>query len=113
TERLIEWCKANDTHRVALFSDSTKDAKAAGRGKRTAQKPKLFYYQMIARAVFAEDEDPAIKLAFQETPEVFWKPVASRFATLKHKYKNFNDHLGKTGVGRMMVDDLMDDTDTK
>ncbi|KAH7921326.1 hypothetical protein BV22DRAFT_1019554, partial [Leucogyrophana mollusca] len=113
TARLIEWCKANEAHRIALFSDSTKDAKDAGRDKRTPQKTKVYYYQLIAQAVFAEDEDSNIKLAYKNKPEAFSKPIATRLATLKRKYKKFNANLKKTGVGRMTVDDLMNDPETK
>ncbi|KAH7902914.1 hypothetical protein BJ138DRAFT_986139, partial [Hygrophoropsis aurantiaca] len=113
TERLIAWCQANEAHRIALFSDSTKDAKVAGRDKRTSSKPKSYYYQLIAHAVFSEDEDAAIQLAFKEKPELFVKPVASRFQTLKKKYKKFNSNLKRTGIGRMTVDELMTDNTTK
>lgn len=79
TSRLIAWCRDNEDSRIKLFSDSVKDAKDQGRKKKQSGIPKETYYLQLADSIFANDEDPEMRLLFQQNPKAFIKPVQTRF----------------------------------
>ncbi|KAG2355347.1 hypothetical protein BDR07DRAFT_1491371 [Suillus spraguei] len=89
---------------------SVKDAKDQGRKKKQSGVPKETYYLQLAGSVFANDEDPEMRLLFKQNPKAFIKPVQ----ILKHKYNEVNATLKQSGTGTgMMFDDLQKDPETK
>lgn len=81
TSQLIAWCKANNDAHIKLFSDSVKDAKDQGRKKKQSGTLKETYYLQLVSSIFSNDEDPETRLLFSQNPNVFIKPVQTRFGT--------------------------------
>ncbi|KAG1801293.1 uncharacterized protein BJ212DRAFT_1223302, partial [Suillus subaureus] len=95
-----------------LFSDSVKDAKEQGRKKKQGGTPRETYYLQLAHAVFENDEDPETRLLFEQNPQVFIKPVQTRFGILKKKYNEVNKSLKQSGTG-ITFEDLQKDPEMK
>ncbi|KAG0695196.1 hypothetical protein DFH29DRAFT_814433, partial [Suillus ampliporus] len=99
-------------YKIKLFSDSVKDAKEKGRKKKQSGTPKETYYLQLIHAVFKNNEDPETRLLFEQSPQVFIKPVQTQFRILRKKYNNVNKSLKQSGAG-MTFDDLQKDSEMK
>ncbi|KAG1764279.1 hypothetical protein EV702DRAFT_938832, partial [Suillus placidus] len=104
TSRLIAWCRDNEDAHIKLFSDSVKDAKDQDRKKKQSGTPKETYYLQLAGSIFANNEDPEMRLLFQQNPKVCFR--------LKKKYNEVNVALKQMDAG-MTFDDLQKDPERK
>jgi hypothetical protein len=71
TTKLIEWCKENESARIRLFSDSTQDAKEAGRKKEVSGVSKKDYFQQLAKQIFANNSNQELQTYSQSHPHLF------------------------------------------
>lgn len=73
---LLHYLEDNPDFRIKLFSDSTKDAKAERRPKRTAKDGKAQQYAVLAQHVFAND--PVEGEGYAKDPARYATSVGSR-----------------------------------
>ncbi|KAF8141788.1 hypothetical protein EV363DRAFT_1443709 [Boletus edulis] len=71
TSKLLDWCLENKTAHIKIFSDSTQEAKDAGRNKEVASTSKAYYLQQAAHAVFVNDPNEHIQALSGTHPEEF------------------------------------------
>ncbi|KIJ27665.1 hypothetical protein M422DRAFT_146070, partial [Sphaerobolus stellatus SS14] len=99
TASIIEYLTDNVSFRLKLFSDSTKDAKASGRSKKTGKDGKQQMCAKLAEHVFAKNFDSAIAERYAVNPQRFTKSLGDHLARLKKDYRSYCTTLGKTGAG--------------
>ncbi|KAJ7720745.1 hypothetical protein DFH07DRAFT_784287 [Mycena maculata] len=97
-ERVIDHLETHVEDRQKLFSDSSKEAAEEGRRRCVAKGSKFIFYVVIAKAVFAIDEDEKLRDAAQNQTDEVAKSVENLITRLKTAYKQFNAELGKTGA---------------
>src|SRR5215472_15524308 len=78
TDLLISWLRNNFHERTLLFSDSTADAKAAGRKKIVGRESKNVVYVKIVHAVFSNDQDPVFRENYCHHIPKFTRAVENR-----------------------------------
>ncbi|KAJ7469520.1 hypothetical protein FB451DRAFT_1176760 [Mycena latifolia] len=105
-ERVLDWLHNNVDYRVKLFSDSTQDAVAEGRKKKTGKTPKMFYYGLMADAVFSVDADASIREDYNKKPSRYARSVENFIKRLRKRYGEINKELGQTGAG-LRVEDVV------
>ncbi|KAF9234183.1 hypothetical protein BU15DRAFT_65926 [Melanogaster broomeanus] len=79
TTKLIEWCKENETARIRLFSDSTQDAKEAGRKKEVSGVSKKDYFQQLAKQIFVNDSNLQLQTYSQRKKETLDSEIAHEY----------------------------------
>jgi hypothetical protein len=73
---LLEYLQENSTFRIKLFSDSSKDAKAENRPKRTAKDGKAQQHAVLAKHIF--EDDPVEGEKYAKDPVRYATSVGSR-----------------------------------
>ncbi|KAJ7198689.1 hypothetical protein C8J57DRAFT_1634962 [Mycena rebaudengoi] len=97
TELLITYLCENPSFRIRLFSDSTAEAKKAGRQKLIGKDGKPQQYAVLAEYIFKDDE--AEKARYANAKPKFAMSVDTRLRRLKKEYKEYCGRLGATGAG--------------
>ncbi|KIJ05855.1 hypothetical protein PAXINDRAFT_35395, partial [Paxillus involutus ATCC 200175] len=103
TTRLIKWCKENKSARIRLFSDSTQDAKDAGRKKEVSDVSKKDYYWGIPDTARQWTREEVLRYSCMRQDG-----RACYMSLLCKKYNEVNSKLGQTGAG-MSYEDLVAD----
>ncbi|KIK76782.1 hypothetical protein PAXRUDRAFT_17945 [Paxillus rubicundulus Ve08.2h10] len=112
TDRLVEWCKANESTRFKLFSDSYQDAKDEGRQREQASQSKATLLLPLVSAIFLCDQNQEYREIAKNEPAAFVPAVQRRLLSLRKKYTEMNKRLGQTGAGRT-YDELASGDGTK
>ncbi|KAJ7497809.1 hypothetical protein B0H11DRAFT_1639326, partial [Mycena galericulata] len=94
TDKLIEYLVDDPRFRIKLFSDSTAEAKKAGRQKLVGKDGKTHQYTQLAAYIFKED--PAEEARYANAPKKYASAVETR---LKKEYLALCTKLGATGAG--------------
>jgi hypothetical protein len=74
----VEWCKANESTRLRLFSDSSQDAKEEGREKEQAGQSKGILLLPLVSAIFLHDQNLEYRRITENEPAVFVSVVQRR-----------------------------------
>ncbi|KAJ7122167.1 hypothetical protein C8R44DRAFT_705166, partial [Mycena epipterygia] len=87
----------NPTFCIKLFSESTAEAKKAGRQKLVGKDGKQQQYAQLAEYVFKDD--PAEMVRFASNIQKYASAVETRLRRLKKEYIAWCNKLGATGAG--------------
>ncbi|KAJ7120058.1 hypothetical protein C8R44DRAFT_529464, partial [Mycena epipterygia] len=96
THKIMEYLIDNPTFRIKLFSDSTAEAKRAGRQKLVGKDGKQQQYAQLAEYVFKDD--PAEMVRFASNIQKYASAVETRLRRRKEYIARCNK-LGATGAG--------------
>ncbi|KIJ28341.1 hypothetical protein M422DRAFT_140817, partial [Sphaerobolus stellatus SS14] len=107
TYKIIEYLTDNIDFRRKLFSDSTRDAKGAGRRKQQAKDQKVQMHATLASYVFAKHEDTALAAEYAADPTRFGRSVGQRLQRLIRLYGDHIKDLGVTGAG-LLSDEIIE-----
>ncbi|KAJ7074852.1 hypothetical protein B0H15DRAFT_957044 [Mycena belliarum] len=97
TDLLVSYLTENPTFRIKLFSDSTADAKKEKRAKQVAKDGKTVQYGVLAKHIFADDNNEAPRYA--NDPVKYATSVETRLRRLKKEYIKILTRIGATGAG--------------
>ncbi|KAK7006869.1 hypothetical protein R3P38DRAFT_2554979, partial [Favolaschia claudopus] len=95
----VDYLTDNPAFRLKLFSDSTEDAKAEGRGKKQSKESKIGMYGLLCDHIFAGPEVMEGENEQDEEEGRFAKSLQQQFARLKPKYSKAVKKLYATGGG--------------
>ncbi|KAJ7200312.1 hypothetical protein GGX14DRAFT_660145, partial [Mycena pura] len=109
-ERALDWLENNVDERVKLFSDSTQDATAQGRKKKTSKGTKNAHYLKMSDYVFSTDPDKAVRSDFKRDPGRYAKSAENCITRLRKTYRKVNAELGQTGAG-LRIEDVVEGSD--
>ncbi|KAJ7191271.1 hypothetical protein GGX14DRAFT_407338 [Mycena pura] len=98
TDDLIAYLSENPLFRIKLFSDSTAEAKQAGRKKLVGKDGKPQQYAVLAEYVFKNSPGPE-QARYASNPGKYATAVETRLRRLKTEYKAYVEILGATGAG--------------
>ncbi|EGO19322.1 hypothetical protein SERLADRAFT_479764, partial [Serpula lacrymans var. lacrymans S7.9] len=99
TDRLLDWLEQNVEKRRLLFSDSQEDATKESRKKGQAKSSKVVLHGELAQYVFGVESDPTICATLKSDPVRYTKAVDNHLSSLKKKYRQSCQELGRTGAG--------------
>ncbi|EGN92184.1 hypothetical protein SERLA73DRAFT_173042, partial [Serpula lacrymans var. lacrymans S7.3] len=99
TDRLLDWLEQNVEKRHLLFSDSQEDATKESRKKGQAKSSNMVLHGELAQYVFGVESDPTICATLKSDPARYTKAVDNHLSSLKKKYCQSCQELGRTGAG--------------
>ncbi|KAJ7461450.1 hypothetical protein FB451DRAFT_1371191 [Mycena latifolia] len=97
TAKIITYLFEHPEFRIRLFSDSTAEAKEAGRAKLVGKDGKPQQYGVLAKHVFKDD--PKEQARYANNAAKYATAVDTRLRRLKKEYKKWVVLLGATGAG--------------
>ncbi|KIK97093.1 hypothetical protein PAXRUDRAFT_767395 [Paxillus rubicundulus Ve08.2h10] len=101
-DHLVEWCKANGSTHIHLFSDSSQDAKEEGHEKEQAGQSNAILLLLLVSSIFLHDQNLPFLCP--------WSSAVS--GDLHKKYTKMDQCLGQTGTGQT-YDELKSGNGTK
>ncbi|KAJ7131096.1 hypothetical protein C8R44DRAFT_594956, partial [Mycena epipterygia] len=101
THKIMEYLIDNPKFRIKLFSDSTAEAKKAGRQKLVGKDGKQQQYAQLAEYVFKDD--PAEMVRFASNIQKYASAVETRLRRHKEYIARCNK-LGATGASLDLID---------